>query len=136
MKKILTFSILSLLLQFSILSQQITVSKKSAHSYTNDSLICLDKTAANKIMAERFDARQTISDQSQTIHILDSVAYNRGIAIDTLQNQLYKQTINFTASETSRVNDQNIAQEKVKLFRRISFGSVAVAILVAIIKFN
>ena len=87
-------------------------------------------------MAERFDARQTISDQSQTIHILDSVAYNRGIAIDTLQNQLYKQTINFTASETSRVNDQNIAQEKVKLFRRISFGSVAVAILVAIIKFN
>lgn len=118
-----------------IQSQSITVSKNSPHTYINDSLICLDKTASMRVMADRVDCESKLADYKLALHITDSVAEYRGIQVDTLTKRADYYY------ELSRLRESDLVWTKITMKKETRFwqgttiGGIAIGIIIALIKF-
>lgn len=123
MKKILISFILSLMFLCSIQSQSITDTK---HVYKIDSLICLDKTAANRVMADKYN----LQIMTENVNQLDSAYSTKVLENDTLRNK----NVDLQNALTLCGNDSIMEKQRSKPYKILTYVFGGLTLLLTITK--
>lgn len=125
MKTILMLFALLLMFPFSIQSQNITVTKTSKHTYQNDSLTCMDKTAANRVMADKYNLQLLENGISQ----LDSAYSAKTVENDSLKNQNIDLQNELALCNSDRIWQDIKHKNQIKTCRIITWTLAAITII-------